>query len=329
MRLSWKAKLPLAFLATLVLFVLLAELALRWRPPPRVELFRDRLLGTQGERVIQMTPENPVHPQKGKFELDPELGYRPILGGSEYGPHGTLWNDHHLEKRPGVRRLLFLGDSVTRRAEIVDALCALLGAQVECWNAGVVGYSSRQELDYYRRYCGELKADHVILTFHMNDFETTPVTFLDGDRMVAVYGRLGSSQPNSWLLKHSYLYRFAWSKSLEASLEERTVDLQREVEDALRGLKALVAERGAELTVLVLPWLAPPERWTESMVRRHEDSCRLFEELGVPYHAFLETLSSALAEGLTLDQIAEDIQHPTAEFGRRMARELLERGFVP
>jgi hypothetical protein len=157
------------------------------------------------------------YPKYGKFIQDEQLGYRPKPGGTSYGPHGAKWNDYPLEKTPGKRRLLFLGDSVTDRAKIIDALHRELGEDYEYWNAGVVGYGSQQELGYYRDYLGGIASDHVILTFHLNDYETTPITFMDGDQFIAVYGRLGTARPNAWLLKNSFLYRFYWSHSMTQS----------------------------------------------------------------------------------------------------------------
>ena len=329
MRLTWRTKLPLSLALTLVGFVAAAELALRRWPPHGIALGRERLSGTPGDRIVQIEPGNPVHPKKGHFELDPELGYRPIPGGPEYGPHGALWNDHPLEKRPGVRRLLFLGDSVTRRGKIVDALCELFGAEVECWNAGVVGYSTRQEFDYYRRECADLAADHVVLTFHLNDYETTPVTFLEGDRMVAVYGQRGSRNPNAWLYQHSYLYRFYWTRSARATSAELEQSLAREIEDALRGLQSLTAERSARFTVLLFPWASPPGQWSESMSGQLVATRRLLETLGIDHYDLVETLEGALAAGIDVQEEPGDLQHPSAEFGRWIARDLVERGFRP
>ena len=64
-----------------------------------------------------------------------------------------------------------------------------LGAACEYWNAGVEGYSTLQELEYYRRYLAGIQADHVVLVFHLNDFVTTPVTLRDGERIISVRER--------------------------------------------------------------------------------------------------------------------------------------------
>src|SRR6185503_7741553 len=185
-------------------------------------------------------------------------------GGEKYAPHGAHWNDYALAKPEAKQRLLFIGDSVTDRGKLVTALAELLGDGYEYWNAGVVGYTTTQELAYYRDYLGSIPADHVILTFHLNDYETTPVVFeMDGE-YVSVHSRIGHSYPNPWLLKNSYIYRFAWSWVVSRTGAERDASIEAEVADGLRALRDLVHERGADLTVLVLPWLTERSTWPAS-----------------------------------------------------------------
>ncbi len=328
MRAHRAAKLALA-LAGCVLAVGAAELGLRlWSPPAVRDLFDQRLHGTPGERVMTVDPTYDTHPRNNIYTQDEELGYRPVLGGKEYGPHGAQWNDYPLEKRPGMRRLLFLGDSVTQRGKVIDGLRELLGERVELWNAGVIGYASAQELEYYRRYLEGIRPDHVVLSFHLNDFETTPVTFLDGERFVAVYTG-GSARPSPWLLRHSFLYRWLWIRRLRSTAGDRALEIEQEVRAALRGLRDLVQERGAEFTVLVLPWFLPFDRWSEVQRAHHEETVRTLDALGVRHFEFLDALARALAEGVEVQETRGDVQHPSAEFARRMAADLLARGFRP
>src|SRR5574341_2069038 len=56
------------------------------------------------------------------FVIDPNFGFRPVLGEGPYTRFGTLANDYAAAKPPGVYRLLFIGDSLTYRGHIVDAL---------------------------------------------------------------------------------------------------------------------------------------------------------------------------------------------------------------
>jgi hypothetical protein len=63
------------------------------------------------------------------FVVDPHFGFRPVLGTGAYTHLGTLANAYATAKPSGVQRLLFLGDSVTHRGHIVDALRAVYGSQ--------------------------------------------------------------------------------------------------------------------------------------------------------------------------------------------------------
>jgi hypothetical protein len=47
--------------------------------------------------------------------------------------------------------------------------------------AGVESFNTVQEVAYDRSFNRFIRLDHVILTFHLNDFETTPVAFREAD----------------------------------------------------------------------------------------------------------------------------------------------------
>jgi hypothetical protein len=310
----------LAALAALVL----AELALRaWTPEEVTAFANERSSG----------PGGALHPERGAYELDPELGYRPVLGGPEYGPHGALANEYALAKPDNARRLLFLGDSVTRRAKIQEGLAELLGAPgFEYWNAGVEGYATAQEAAYFRRYLAPLGADCVVLTFHLNDFQTTPVTFLDGARLVMVYAKRSTRALNPWLLRHSYLYRWIQSRGFERTELTPTAapaGVQEEIEAALRELRDLATSHGGRLVVLVLPWLRPVAEWPGSLPGKRAWVLSTLERLGIEHYDFQASLEAALAEGEVVTEVERDPQHPSAAFGRRMARALLAAGFRP
>jgi len=49
------------------------------------------------------------------YTVDAELGFLPVIGGGLYNDFATWRNRYPREKRPGVTRLLFIGDSVTAR----------------------------------------------------------------------------------------------------------------------------------------------------------------------------------------------------------------------
>jgi hypothetical protein len=316
-------------LASGVVAVLAGELALRLWNPPRVRMFDGAFRGGPGQRMVKIDRHYEVHPEFGIYELDEQLGFRPIAGGQGYGPHGAHWNEYALEKAPGKRRLLFLGDSVTERHKVIDALAARLGDGFEYWNAGVPAWATEQEFLYYRDHLGSLQADHVILTFHLNDYEITPIVFELGDSLVAVHSKVGKTSPSPWWLRNSYLYRFGWSVASNLTSASRAGQIEADVRHHLAALRDLVKERGAEFTVLVLPWIQEYSRWPDPKPRHHELTLRTLDELGIRHYSFLDTLARAVADGVKISEVGTDPQHPSLELAQRMADDLLAQGFRP
>lgn len=322
-------KLVLALASTAVALLVVGELGIRlWNPPP-VRMFEGTYKGGPGERMVRIDRRYEVHPESGIFQVDDEIGYRPVPGGAGYGPHGAKWNEYVPEKPADKRRLLFLGDSVTDRHKLIDALAERLGDGFEYWNAGIPGYATEQELLYYRDHLADLGADHVILTFHLNDYETTPIVFEVGDSLVAVHSKVGNSYPNPWLLRNSYVYRYVWAMASRLTSSTRSDDMEAAVARDLSSLRDLVRARGADFTVLVLPWIQEPARWPEPKPRHHELTLRTLSALGIRHYAFLDTLARAIAEGVPIHEMGTDPQHPSLEFARLMAADLLAQGFVP
>jgi len=188
--------------------------------------------------------------------FDSELGYRPRLGGETYSEQGVLRNDYDDAKRPGVERILFIGDSVTRRGSIVRALRELYGEQAyEYWNGGVESFNTIQEVRYYLRYNRSIQPDHVVLTFHNNDFETTPAVFEHEGRLVVYEPTRRLSEVNPWLLRHSRSYQ-TWLARPTRGGHGRIVE---ETAASLVELKRVLDSDSVRFTVLLLPLLAPVE----------------------------------------------------------------------
>lgn len=329
MRRRFSRKLGLALTSAVLGFALLGEVGLRlWNPPP-VRLFDAPFQGTPGERVVKIDRRYEVHPEFGIFQVDDRLGYRPVPGGARYGPHGAKWNEYAPEKPPGKRRLLFLGDSVTDRHKLIDALREQLGEDYEYWNAGIPGYATEQELLYYRDYLGDIAADHVLLTFHLNDYETTPVVFEKDGEFVAVHAKIGDSYPSAWWMRNSFLYRYGWTTATRWTSASRPAAIEAEIERDLAALRDLVRARGAELTVLVLPWIQAPKDWPAPKPHQHELTLRVLERLGIRHFSFVATLARALAEGVPIHEQGTDPQHPSLELARLMAADVLATGFKP
>jgi len=264
------------------------------------------------------------------FRLDAELGYVPIFDTGPYDADGFLRHGHayELEDKGERERILFLGDSVTRRARIVRALRREYGDEkYEYWNAGVTAYNTVQEVGYYERYARKSNPDHIVLTFHLNDFYHSPISFVDPEgrvQVVSPYEHLSGLQ--AWLFEYSHAYRFYLGRTtdkwdLEAS--------SRDILAALERLKSLAEAEGARLSVLVLPNLQPLEDWHPLWQKRYDRALAIMEELDLRHFTLLEPLQQALADGVDPEETPRDTEHPSAAvaayFGRFLkARKLLD-----
>ncbi len=308
-RLGWGK--PLLLLLGVALGVLGAELALRWVGPPDGFPRERRMLWMgQGSHLM----------------LDPDFGFRPILDNKLFNEYGTRVNDYDIAKRPGVGRLLFVGDSVTFRGKIVGALRARYGEQrYEYWNAGVSGFNVVQEANYDKRYNAAVEPDHVILTFHTNDFETTPVAFRkDGDLVVFAPGR-PLEQISPWLFRHSRLYRMWVGRHPRDSASDAIID---ETENSLVELKRQLDREGIRLSVLLLPLLAPDNEWKDRHRRSREASLSLLEAHDFRYFDLLDVMNRALEDGIDVRQDPGDRWHPSDAVAERFADYLFQAGLL-
>ena len=257
------------------------------------------------------------------FVIDPAFGFRPVLGDGPYTHFGTLVNDYAVAKPPGVQRLLFIGDSVTRAGYIVDALRAEYGSQqYEYWNAGVEAFNTVQEVAYYRQFNRPIHPDHVVLTFHLNDFETTPVAFRDADGTLVVFAPNWPVQRlNPWLFRHSYTYRY-WLGLVTPKKAARS-EIITEVRASLADLQRLVAVDGARLTVLVLPILQPISAWKPQDREYRRLILDILASMRLRYFDLLEPLNEALAEGAVVVEPNDALfWHPSREAATYFARYL-------
>jgi hypothetical protein len=262
------------------------------------------------------------------YTPDPHLGFRPILGTDRYNEYGTLTNVYALQKRRSVARLLFIGDSVTARGRIVAAIRRRYrDEEFEYWNAGVHGYNTVQEVEYYRKYNRQIRPDHVILTFHPNDYGTTPVVFRDSsNRLVVCSLRKPLRSISPWLFRRSYLYRLFLARTMSAS--EDAEGIRREVASSLGELKDLVAADGATLTVLVLPYLAPQDQWSDSRLGARQATLEILADLGIRHFDLLGVLRAALADGIRTQERPGDTLHPSPELSERFAAFLYDQGLL-
>jgi lysophospholipase L1-like esterase len=264
---------------------------------------------------------------KSCFQMDNELGFIPRLGeDSEYGLYGCLHNNYDPTKKEGRERILFVGDSVTHRGRIIKALRSRYGEEkYEYWNAGVESYNIEQELSYYERHNFELAPDRIVLTFHNNDFQSTPISFRSNGEVQIISFRHSERLRSRSLYKHSALYRL-WLRFWITNKNQESVA---NVKQALSRFKTLTSEQNIEFAVVVFPILKPPNEWSDSELRSRQSTLQILEQLDIPYYDLLPSLEAALEDGIETQETPNDPWHPNDQVSERFADYLKKGKLIP
>ena len=245
--------------------------------------------------------------------LDEHVGWVPRLDTWKYDAYGVRPGEHAQEPRPGTVRVLVAGDSVAHRGRIQAALTPLWGDRVEWLNAGVEAFNTVQEAVWYERHNRFLSPDRVLLLFHPNDYEPTPIpAFGPEGRLQLLTPGAEALTPQPWLFRHSWLYRWSLMVRIQGGFAPR-MDIQG-VHSALRRWVEVAEEDGAELLVAVLPMILPEERWAPVRHDARQDVMALLESMGVPAVDLAPVLKSALEQGVALEELQEtprDSLHPS------------------
>lgn len=265
---------------------------------------------------------------KASFIKDDRLGYIPAMGAnSSFNEYGVRHNNYTLAKPEGWRRTLFVGDSIIGYGFTQRSLQELTeGKPIEYWSAGVFGYSTAQEVMFYKRFNRPVKPNLVVLGFCLNDFDGTPVILLNnegGNVMVSPY--LGQEYYNAWLFKNSVLYRLYLSA--KAGFTGRA-GLEDDVKKYLAELKSISHEDDFNLKVVIYPILKKEADWPSSYLRQHEQIIRVLKELGIVYYDLKPLLKETLkSHPVKWVQVTEgDYFHPSQQFSGIIAKHLLEQG---
>jgi hypothetical protein len=119
---------------------------------------------------LQIFPFRYECKQNRGFVLDAQLGYR-VKNVKGYNSLGL--KNPEISQKTNQFRILLLGDSVLNGFETdllkkrLKEYCPYL--KIEVINAGVPGYTTKQELDFLKIYGLDLKPDLLILGFVLND----------------------------------------------------------------------------------------------------------------------------------------------------------------
>ncbi len=262
------------------------------------------------------------------FTVDPDFGFRPILGTEGYTEYGTLPNDYPIKKRSGITRLLFIGDSVTVRGKIIGAIKQTYGDETfEYWNAGVESFNTIQEVRFYQRYNASIHSDHVILTFHVNDFEPTPVAFFSKENKLVVYiPHKPLTYVNRWFFEKSYLYRWIIGRTLDP--QKGGQEIATEIFEHLRLLRDSLARDDIRLSVLVLPILKPYEQWSAQQRAARNVVLSMLQTLQISHYDLLEPFQEAMVQGVSVQESPGDTWHPSFAVAQVFAKYLASRQFL-
>lgn len=266
---------------------------------------------------------------KKAFTIDQTIGFRPILGTIFYDKYGTHVNTYPVNKRPDVRRILFVGDSVTQNHNIIDGIRKYYGDDsFEYWNAGVGSYNTVQEVHYYLHYNKQLHPDVVILTFVFNDFDITPIAFYNSPNDLVVYSPKKTIHNLSpFLYKYSYLYRFYIGYVMSHITSNNSgID---DAKKSLLELKTALQKDNIKLIVLVSPWLKPTAEWDTYQKNYRLSALKMLDELQISYFDLSNSIDAAAKENITLkDPVENDLIHPSPELGLYFGKYLYEHALL-
>lgn len=262
------------------------------------------------------------------FTTDSDLGFRPVCGPSNYySEYGTLHNDYNITKPKGVTRLLFIGDSVTHRGQMIKALKELYGEEkYEYWNAGVEAFNTVQEVIFYNKFNKAVQPDHVIMTMVCNDMETTPLAFMSSEKLVLVTPLLPREELNSWLFQHSFMYRNWIGKKVKKYSSQFKDQIRQDLVESLKTFNNELKLSNIKFTVLVLPWLLPVDNCPESATSTQRDFVNIVSNLNLRYFDLAEPVSKAAEQGILVR--SSDTLHPNYEIAYFLAQWLKEKGVI-
>jgi hypothetical protein len=256
---------------------------------------------------------------------DPEIGFRPQLNTEVYDNHGILLlrSYKNAAVAGAQQRILFIGDSVTARSRIVDAIRRQLGdANIEFLNGGVESFNLTQEVSFFLKYQSGLRVDRIIHQVHGNDLQATPITFRDETGALNVYALNAPKQyVNQWLFQNSYLYRLALAVLVAHRTEASTVDEARTDFDKM---VRYTDRHGIRYDVVLFPILSPQSDLSQQERRDWnilETSCN---EIVLHCVSLLPVLSQMLAQGQSGREAIGDSWHPNQSFADMAASLMIQ-----
>ena len=302
-------------------------------------------LAEAGARLAGLSPERGVNPlfswtgaQGEVWRFQPGARWSTRVGGHpvEVNAHG--FRDRAFgPRRPGVFRILVLGDSVTfghgqpveaTYVRRLEAALAADGLRVEVLNAGIPGWSTYQQRRFYEDEGGALAPDLVLVGFVLNDVTEIQRGLIElrlatGMRLVRWFNWLAERSAALAALKRVVAGALAPGERevksvLELALRPEAPEVRHAMQSTLAEigrLQELAARRGAGFGLVLFPFRFQLERPSLDAPQRR---IRAFaEERGIP---LLDTLP--LLREHAPDAVLMDADHLTP-LGHRLGAEAI------
>lgn len=229
------------------------------------------------------------------------LGYEHIPHGQNgrINFYGLIGKEYRLEKQKGVYRILVLGDSIAERGWSCDFLEDLLNRnpllqskykKFEIWNAGVGSYDVRRYALYLKYKGLNYKPDMILIFLFMNDFNPDlNIYYKTNSGAVAYYFPLSEISRiynvSSFLMKHSYLYRFVILKIdsyLVGKKKKRGINpLEENGRYYLQMIKEICQKHEIRLFVVIFPYLKPLDKYKDYQIQEYQTICKVTEDLSL------------------------------------------------
>lgn len=316
--------------------LLAAELFLRCFPSAGVRLESFRM----GEDKVPFLRILNRAKRQGFYRPSELLGYEHEPGvRGRTNRYGLMGRAYPLEKRPGVFRVLLLGDSVAEPfwagEELEDALNALpqpagRRPRFEVWNAGTSSYDIRRYSLFLRHRGLGFRPDLVLVFLSMNDFGLDTNTYYLDSRGFQGYHfplealRRRGFVPSSRLLRRSALYRFAlmraeaWAAARDGSQWAQRETGLRYVGEILRAGR----ERSLPVGFVVFPYLDPPARLDERQRREYSAITGVLAESAAAWLDLSGLFDGLRRRGVPFRYNPEDNVHPSPDAYRPISREV-------
>lgn len=240
-----------------------------------------------------------------------------------------------IEKPPGVRRILCLGDSFTFGEGVREEdtwprrLERLAGPRTQVINAGVQGYDLYHEALYLDRYGQFLQPDVVVIGFFMNDAMPFGET--------VTHHQLLTQAPveSSRLGRISRLWSVLERKRSAARRSRQYIDDLRasftsrqwkEINTLIPALRTMANQEGFDIVAMIFP-LLHELNGNYPLEREHGEVRKAFEEAGIEVIDLLDSYRGYRATELQahpVDPHPNELAHTIA--ARRLAHWLRSKG---